>query len=176
MHKHWCEVEGHWYDCIQPCVCECGRSLEGNDHSGCCIELRACPEHQKAVSVEAADENKFLADWFPTEEERRKHDHAQGILRQLVFYDLSLFNDDLDSAAFFEEDFFKAVARCECLGIGIHGIDVFSTERGYLGTKFYPEGEQGLSWCRISLTKWLGRTDTVFSATYDVPDRFLEAF
>ena len=46
MHKHWCEVEGHWFDCAEACVCECGLPMNGHDHSGCPVELRPCADHK----------------------------------------------------------------------------------------------------------------------------------
>ena len=45
VHKHWCEVEGHWFDCAEQCVCECGLPMDGHDHSGCPVELRPCFDH-----------------------------------------------------------------------------------------------------------------------------------
>jgi hypothetical protein len=175
MHRHWCSVEGHWYDCGESCVCECGRSMDEHDHSQCPVELRPCAEHPVSVQSEATGE---LPSWFPTEEDRQKHQRKHQILKQLVFYDLSFFNEnpDGDRADFLEADFFKAVARCEILGVTIHGIDLFSTENGYLGTEYPPEGSQGLTWCRESLKRCLGRSDVVFCATYGVPDEWLDVF
>lgn len=46
MHSHRCLVEDHLFDCDEACECICGLPMEGNDHSDCPIELRACPEHK----------------------------------------------------------------------------------------------------------------------------------
>ena len=46
-HRHWCEVEGHYYDCGEDCECICGLPMNGNDHSDCPVELRSCPEHKE---------------------------------------------------------------------------------------------------------------------------------
>jgi len=46
LHKHWCDEYGHDYECSENCDCICGLPMEGNDHSGCPIELRPCPEHK----------------------------------------------------------------------------------------------------------------------------------
>lgn len=46
MHKHWCDVVGHEYQCAdESCGCVCGEQMEGHNHENCPIELRACPEH-----------------------------------------------------------------------------------------------------------------------------------
>lgn len=47
LHRHWCEVYGHYYDCRrEDCHCICGRSMQGPwDHSDCPVELKPCPEH-----------------------------------------------------------------------------------------------------------------------------------
>lgn len=45
MHKHCCDVTGHEYECNDDCECICGLPMNGNDHSDCPVELRACPEH-----------------------------------------------------------------------------------------------------------------------------------
>ena len=45
MHRHFCEVVGHDWQCGDDCICICGLPMEGHDHSDCPIELRACAEH-----------------------------------------------------------------------------------------------------------------------------------
>ncbi len=45
MHRHYCDVAGHEYECSNNCECICGLPMEGHDHSDCPIELRACAEH-----------------------------------------------------------------------------------------------------------------------------------
>jgi hypothetical protein len=44
--RHGCEVAGHYYECIEDCICICGLPISGNDHSDCPVELRPCPEHK----------------------------------------------------------------------------------------------------------------------------------
>jgi hypothetical protein len=46
MHSHFCDTEGHYWQCSGDCQCICGTPMEGNDHGTCPIELRPCPEHQ----------------------------------------------------------------------------------------------------------------------------------
>ena len=61
MHRHWCDVSGHEWEChgtafrplrgdIEPTPCYClqhqSQMEDGRDHSLCSIELLACPEHR----------------------------------------------------------------------------------------------------------------------------------
>ncbi len=69
-HKHFCEVTGHFWECegtalrplagdTEPSVCMCDTCqvpMEEGDHSGCMIELLACPEH-KDEELRAVQEN-----------------------------------------------------------------------------------------------------------------------
>ena len=47
-HRHYCDYAGHDWQCVGICECICGLPMEGNDHSECSVELRACPEHSAA--------------------------------------------------------------------------------------------------------------------------------
>ena len=70
-HRHWCEVEGHYYECGEDCVCICGLPMSGNDHSDCPVELKPCPDHKEeqkqSMSEEALPEGlveiMFPSDW-----------------------------------------------------------------------------------------------------------------
>jgi hypothetical protein len=44
-HRHFCDYVGHDWQCAGDCECICGLPMEGNDHSECAVELRACSEH-----------------------------------------------------------------------------------------------------------------------------------
>ena len=44
-HRHYCDYAGHDWQCSGNCGCICGLLMEGNDHSDCPVELRACPKH-----------------------------------------------------------------------------------------------------------------------------------
>jgi hypothetical protein len=72
-HRHGCYVTGHDYECSEECECICGLPMNGNDHSDCPIEVRACPEHQfvqnQPISAEELPEVveiKFPEDWQHT--------------------------------------------------------------------------------------------------------------
>ena len=59
-HRHFCDFAGHFWECegtaLRPlagdtepsvCMCEtCHVPMEQGDHSGCMVELLACPEHR----------------------------------------------------------------------------------------------------------------------------------
>ena len=54
-HRHYCDFAGHHWQCAGDCECICGVAMEGNDHSECRVELRACPEH-------AAEQERSIAE------------------------------------------------------------------------------------------------------------------
>lgn len=70
MHQHFCDVCGNKWDCegtaprpfmgdTEPSVCMCvthRTPLEDGDHSGCSIELLACPEHRDVQRKMTAEE------------------------------------------------------------------------------------------------------------------------
>jgi hypothetical protein len=68
MHRHFCDAEGHDWQCSGDCECICGLPIEGHDHSECPVELRPCPEHTaefqrrmaQACSPEAEAKSKRL--------------------------------------------------------------------------------------------------------------------
>jgi hypothetical protein len=69
-HRHFCDVAGHEWECegtaLRPlrgdtepsvCICEIHRTpLVDGDHSGCSIELLACPEHRDVQRQMTAEE------------------------------------------------------------------------------------------------------------------------
>ena len=62
MHRHFCEVVGHDWQCGDDCICICGLPMEGNDHSDCPVELRACAEHagQDGLTAEVSPDAKEI--------------------------------------------------------------------------------------------------------------------
>ena len=76
-HVHWCDVTGHEWECqgtalrplagdTEPSICICATHrtpLEDGDHSGCSIELLACPEHRD-VQREMTPEEKTLGEAY----------------------------------------------------------------------------------------------------------------
>lgn len=45
MHKHFCEIAGHEWQCSDQCECICGMPMERHDHSDCPVMLLPCPKH-----------------------------------------------------------------------------------------------------------------------------------
>ena len=63
MHRHFCEIAGHDWQCRDNCECICGLPMEGHDHSDCPVELRPCPDHpaeQEARMLEAMSDDGTL--------------------------------------------------------------------------------------------------------------------
>jgi hypothetical protein len=46
MHRHFCDITGHDWQCSDNRECICGLSMEKHDHSDCPVELRPCPKHR----------------------------------------------------------------------------------------------------------------------------------
>jgi hypothetical protein len=45
MHRHFCSIADHDWQCSDNCECICDLPMEGHDHSDCPVELRPCPDH-----------------------------------------------------------------------------------------------------------------------------------
>jgi len=52
MHRHFCDIEAHDWQCSESCECVCGLPMEGHEHGQCPIELHPCPEHQPEACTE----------------------------------------------------------------------------------------------------------------------------
>lgn len=104
MHRHWCEVRGHKYECSDPaCLCPCGSPLERHDYTNCPIELRPCTAHREmATTMQSAETD--CPEWLQSYEKSHKQQEAERLLKQLVFYNLRLLNDDV-GAPIFRENF-----------------------------------------------------------------------
>ena len=65
-HRHHCCVTGHDFECGENCDCSCGLPMEGNDHSDCPVELRACAEHagQDRLTAEVSPDAEELTSAF----------------------------------------------------------------------------------------------------------------
>jgi len=125
-HRHFCDVEGHYWDCegtavrqlagdSEPSVCMCIRHrvpMEVGDHSECSIELLACPAHREEQrrKMEEASEARVDAEkmnvpegWDAlfrpmTAEERVKFEAEQLFMDQVVFVGLKNLNTGFDAA------------------------------------------------------------------------------
>ena len=67
-HSHFCDYAGHRWECDNPkCPCICGLLMEGNDHSDCPVELRACPDHEdeaaRSIAGAMSSEPALIDEW-----------------------------------------------------------------------------------------------------------------
>ena len=177
MHRHWCGVRAHRYECTDPtCMCPCGRPMERHDYTNCPIELRSCAAHQATMSLTESTEADY-PDWLDNYENSHKQKHAEHILMQLVFYDLRLLNEDIGAPVFRESDFFKAVERCDLLGIQIFKVDVLIPAKEIiLGTEERPDGVRGAAWCRTALRGYLRLVDVAYAPTLGIPTKWFGVF
>jgi hypothetical protein len=79
-HRHWCEVDGHEYECSGDCECICGLRMNGNDHSDCPVELRPCAEHefeQKQSMSEEALPQGLVEIMFPPDWQHAARPHCE---------------------------------------------------------------------------------------------------
>jgi hypothetical protein len=74
-HRHFCDIGGHDYQCSDDCSCICGLPMNGFDHSGCPVELKACPEHK------AEEERRMAQVCSPEAEAESKRLRGNGRLR-----------------------------------------------------------------------------------------------
>jgi hypothetical protein len=98
----------------------------------------------------------------------------ESFLRKCVFRglnDLKPAWDSLVIAHFDAGDFIRVVDRCTVLGVGIIGIEIFTTEGQVLDIEI-PEADSN-SWCASFVQKYQERIDLSICATYEVPDRVL---
>ena len=98
----------------------------------------------------------------------------KSFLRNFVFRGLNDLKPAWDSpvtAHFNAGDFIRVVDRCTVLGVGIIGIEIFTTEGQVLDIEI-PEADSN-SWCVSFVQKYQERIDLSICATYEVPDRVL---
>lgn len=62
MHSHYCDAEGHDYECSDDCECFCGLPMERHDYSDCPIQLRPCAEHEPEHERRMAEVMSAIAD------------------------------------------------------------------------------------------------------------------
>lgn len=71
MHKHFCEIAGHEWQCSDECECICGLPMNGNDHSDCPVMLLPCLKH-------AAEQEARLLERVPNDDAVEIVDLPQG--------------------------------------------------------------------------------------------------
>ena len=170
MHKHFCDVEGHEWECegsalrplagdTEPSLCMCIRhrtSMEIGDHSECSIELLACPEHldeqrrrmeESSKAATGEDENDTPDGWDElfrpmTPEESIKFEAKHQFMGQVVYAGLKNLNTGFDAEGiqhFSPTDFGEVINRCERLKVSPIGIEIFTTDGGFVDCEIRPE-------------------------------------
>jgi hypothetical protein len=127
--------------------------LEVGDHSECSIELLACPEHreeqrrrmEETNNEEAsAEEANPLEGWGAlfrpmTDSERLKFEAEHRFIEEVVYAGLENINTGFDAVGVFHfspTDFGKVIDRCELLQVHPNGIEVFTTDGGFIECVF----------------------------------------
>ena len=202
MHQHFCNVYGHKWDCYgtavrpltgdtEPSVCMCIRHrvpMEVGDHSECSIELLACPEHreeqrrkmEEASKAEANVPQGWEALFRPrTPAEELKFEEEHRFLEEVVYAGLENINTGFDAAGIFHfspADFGEVIDRCEHLHVHPNGIEVFTTDGGFIDCVFAMDDgspDESFDWARRLAQKYLEVPDITMSATFNVPDSAL---
>jgi hypothetical protein len=204
VHKHFCDVEGHEWECegtaprqlagdTEPSVCMCISHrvpMEEGDHSECSIELLACPKHreeQRRRMEEASKaEAKVPEGWeelfrpmTPAENQRFEEEHL--FMEEVVYVGLENINTGFDALGIFHftpADFGSVIDRCEHLHVHPNGIEVFTTDGGFIECVFAMDDgspEDGYDWARRLVQKYQDTPEISMSATFNVPDSVLKS-
>ena len=203
-HQHFCDVAGHEWDCegtavrelagdTEPSVCMCIRHripMEEGDHSECSIELLACSEHREE-QLRSINENRTkptglnaMDGWDDlfrpmTPDELSKFEAKHRYMDQVVFVGLKNLNTGFDAPGihhFSPGDFAEVISRCEPLHIIPNGIEVFTSDGGFIEVVFAVDDgspEEGSEWARRLVQRYKEVPDITMSATFRVPDSLL---
>jgi hypothetical protein len=115
-------------------------------------------------------ENAFSAESHKTREQEEQS-LAARVFASLPF---TQFRPGEEREKFFRASAFLAIVeRCEALGVGVCGLEVFTTEWQLLAIEVSPiENDRGATWCRDVLERWRAE-DALFSATYLIAPELL---
>jgi hypothetical protein len=117
--------------------------MEEGDHSGCSVELLACPDHREAQfskmgtprrsdqPAEPADDFKRMFAEMNTPEANLKFEREHQYEREVLYAGLTNLNTGFDSPLvehFSPEEFLIVIDRCEALNVKVIGIEVFTTD------------------------------------------------
>src|SRR5665213_1245875 len=180
----------------EPSVCMCIRHrvpMEEGDHSKCSIELLACPEHLEEQRRRMEEPNKAVKDGEEatttdgcdelfrqmTPAESLRFEEENRFLEEVVYVGLKNINTGFDSVGvvhFSPTDFGKVIDRCEYLDVHPNGIEVFTTDGGFIDCVFaMDDGSpvEDFEWARRLVQKYQGTPDISMSASFSVPDSLL---
>jgi hypothetical protein len=163
--------------------------MEVGDHSQCSIKLLACPEHreeQRRKMKEARKAEPNTPDGWEelfrpmTDAERMKFEAKHQFMDQVVFVGLKNLNTGFDAPGihhFSPADFSDAIRRCKPLHVTPIGIEIFTTDGGFIDCEICSENistEEVYSWAQRLVQTYQGTPDITMSATFDVPDFLLD--
>lgn len=207
-HRHFCDYAGHEWDCegaavrpflgdTEPSVCMCIRHrvpMEEGDHSECSIELIACPDHREEQlrkikenrTIPNAEEMNASEGWDDlfrpmTPEEALKFEVKHRFMDEVVFVGLKNLNTGFDAAGihhFSPAGFGEVIKRCEPLCVSPIGIEMFTTDGGFVDCQIRPENlslDETYAWARQLVEEYLETPEITMTATFDVPDSLLES-
>jgi hypothetical protein len=167
--------------------------MEVGDHSECSIELLACPEHREeqrrrmeeaSVARANSGETTVLDGWDDllrplTPAERQRSDEEHQFLEKGVYAGLENINTGFDAVGVFHfspTDFGKVIDRCERLEVHPGGIEVFTTDGGFIECVFAMDDgspDESFDWARRLTQKYWEVPNISMSATFHVPDSLL---
>jgi hypothetical protein len=168
--------------------------MEEGDHSGCSVELLACPDHREAQLSkmgklgrsdrpgEPADEFELMFAQLNTPESMLKFEREHQYEREVLYAGLTNRNTGFDSPLvehFSPEDFLIVIDRCESLGVEVIGVEVFTTDveppygAGLEDIEISPV--PGYDWARRLVRKYSETSAITVCATFDVPEALLKS-
>jgi hypothetical protein len=168
--------------------------MEEGDHSGCSVELLACPEHREAQLSkmgtlgpkdrpgEPPDQFEQMLAELNTLEAKLKFERKHQYEREVLYAGLANLNTGFDSPLvghFSPEDFLIVIDRCESLGVEVIGVEVFTTDveppykAGLEDIEISPV--PGYDWARRLVSKYMETPAITICATFDVPDALLKS-
>jgi hypothetical protein len=207
-HRHACDAGHYWdcfgtalrplMGDTEPSVCMCIRHrvpMEVGDHSACSIELLACPEHREEQRRRMEEPNEAVTDGeettttdgcdelfrLMTPEESLRFEEENRFLKEVVYAGLENINTGFDAVGIFHfspADFGEVIDRCEHLNVHPNGIEVFTTDGGFIECVFAMDDgspDESFDWARRLVQKYREVPDITMSATFSVPDSALKS-
>jgi hypothetical protein len=114
-----------------------------------------------------------------TSAERIKFEAEHQFMDEVVFVGLKNLNTGFDAPGiqhFSPADFGEVIRRCEPLHVRPIGIEVFTTDGGFVDCQICPEDismAEVYNWAQQLVETYQGAPDITMTATFDVPDSLL---
>ena len=114
-----------------------------------------------------------------TDAEQLKFDEEHRFMEEVVYAGLQNINTGFDAEGIFHfspADFGKVIDRCEPLQIFPNGIEVFTTDGGFIECVFAMDDgspAESFDWALRLVKGYIDTPDITMSATFNVPDSAL---